>query len=317
MYSEVYKEINEKIEILKRLDKHYGVFGSETYKYTFNEKLTEEEVASFEKLNNIELPEGYRGFLINVGNGGAGLAYEVFGIDINKKDEDLAQEFILDESYHSDCDFTARNVEDKERYLDCEKCIHSEKCLNSTFWGGKEHEEERYLAGTKNILFEGCSYNRRLVLNGKYKGWMWSASEGQGLLKSDMDFLKNYVFWLDNNIKKVSRIKELVEQRKSYKEIDEDEELKMFTMKSTVIGGFMREEIEGVTRTDITKMTGSHIIKVYEYIREKEIERLDLIKRNEINKEELVRQRNVNKKIKVFYLIFVIIVAVWVMNLLT
>src|SRR5439155_17317456 len=42
------------------------------HRYRTNPPLTEEEVAQFEAKHCISLPSDYRGFLIHVGNGGAG-----------------------------------------------------------------------------------------------------------------------------------------------------------------------------------------------------------------------------------------------------
>lgn len=53
-------------------------FGAGQHQYRFAPPLTEREVARFERKHRVRLPEEYRSFLLEVGNGGAGPGYGVF-----------------------------------------------------------------------------------------------------------------------------------------------------------------------------------------------------------------------------------------------
>jgi hypothetical protein len=54
------------------------VFGADSHLYQLNPPLTERDVQAFEAQHHIVLPRDYRGFLIHVGDGGAGPYYGVF-----------------------------------------------------------------------------------------------------------------------------------------------------------------------------------------------------------------------------------------------
>jgi hypothetical protein len=54
------------------------VFGSQAHGFRTHPPLAEEAVRQFEARHRIVLPQDYRGFLIHVGNGGAGPAYGLF-----------------------------------------------------------------------------------------------------------------------------------------------------------------------------------------------------------------------------------------------
>jgi hypothetical protein len=60
----------QKIEWLRTLDKACRLFGASTHRYELNASLKPEEVAAFEERHNVCLPEDYKDFILNVGNGG-------------------------------------------------------------------------------------------------------------------------------------------------------------------------------------------------------------------------------------------------------
>src|SRR5208283_4634322 len=72
------RRIKEKLDRLALLDPKYEVFGAYGHRYELFPRLTEKAVSAFEKKWRITLPAGYRQFLIELGNGGAGPSYGVF-----------------------------------------------------------------------------------------------------------------------------------------------------------------------------------------------------------------------------------------------
>lgn len=79
--------LKERISRLKEKDKHFRVYGSKSHKYQFRPTLTEDEVSVFEQKYQIKLPEDYRLFLIQIGNGGAGPDYGLSPLEIIHPDD--------------------------------------------------------------------------------------------------------------------------------------------------------------------------------------------------------------------------------------
>jgi hypothetical protein len=73
-----YESIRNAIEALRQGDSAFQLFGALGHRYQLNPQLTELEVAGFEQQRGIRLPETYRHFVLNVGDGGAGPYYGVF-----------------------------------------------------------------------------------------------------------------------------------------------------------------------------------------------------------------------------------------------
>lgn len=56
-------------------------FGADSHKYQLNPPASEETIAAFETRFGISLPEGYRDFLLRMGNGGAGPFYGLYSLE--------------------------------------------------------------------------------------------------------------------------------------------------------------------------------------------------------------------------------------------
>lgn len=67
--------IASKLSELTRVDKNFKVFGAERHRYELRPVASEHELAAFESRFHISLPMGYRTFLLQLGNGGAGPYY--------------------------------------------------------------------------------------------------------------------------------------------------------------------------------------------------------------------------------------------------
>ena len=68
---------------LARLDRRRVAFGAGRYNYRFNAPLSIEQVETFERHYEVELPIAYRRFLLELGNGGPGPYYGVTPLDLN------------------------------------------------------------------------------------------------------------------------------------------------------------------------------------------------------------------------------------------
>lgn len=74
--------IKKQISFLKKHDTSYVVFGSKAHRYDINPTLDEDYILGFEKKEGIKLPLGYRDYLKNIGNGGAGPSYGLYPIEV-------------------------------------------------------------------------------------------------------------------------------------------------------------------------------------------------------------------------------------------
>ncbi len=191
--------VREKLDFLKKYDRNFCIFGSAEHKYLLNEPLTKEQISFFEEKYEVELPAEYRTFIKEVGDGGAGPGYGLFPLFENESAHEhinLKNEFLFLEDYDSDAYFEEQVTCECS---DCSKCHNKEVCL--------EYEDEmgrvRYQGGSLAVCFEGCTFYRRLIMNGERCGEVWAESVGEGLKRVEEGFNEWYCGWLDNSIEMI------------------------------------------------------------------------------------------------------------------
>jgi len=195
--------IINKLSELKRLDRYFEVFGSETHKYELNKPKTEEELQKFENENGITLPNGYREFIKKVGNGGAGPYYGLEPmengreVDLDYKNGenliDLSKPFPHTEHWNVKFEeFTDDNYDEIDKLMD------------------KTYYDNKFVNGLLRISNFGCGVRMNLVVNGNEKGNIWvdDRTNHNGLFPDPyfetterLDFLKWYEMWLDISLK--------------------------------------------------------------------------------------------------------------------
>lgn len=191
--------------------------------------LTQEEIRTFEKNNEIVLPEDYRYFLMNVGNGIViknGIYDLVVGYlerpiekNINKR---LKLEFPFQEQYKLSDDYPeyyykGRNFKDEkclvaETKLDykddvaiekCRECPYVNECNDADWQVFYDEKFDGYLKegsvpyhnGSLVICDMGFEDIYRLILTGEHKGEIWLnvwGTEFIPITKSFYDFLLAY-----------------------------------------------------------------------------------------------------------------------------
>lgn len=72
------RRIHEKLAALRAADPDRRVFGAYAHRYELEPKVSARAMTAFEKKWRVTLPEDYRRFLTEIGNGGAGPAYGLF-----------------------------------------------------------------------------------------------------------------------------------------------------------------------------------------------------------------------------------------------
>jgi len=153
-------------------------FGSETHGFRLNPPLSEAEVATFEEEQGIRLPEDYRQFLTQAGNGGAG---PYFGLLPLEKWDDA----VLEEAP----DYLARPSPLRP---DQPEDTPWEEALGCTW--------EELFQGTLALVHQGCAYYALLVVSGVYRGRVVYVSldcGGTPYFVHHADFLSWYKRWLD------------------------------------------------------------------------------------------------------------------------
>lgn len=137
--------------------------------------LSEEEICAFEQTHQITLPEGYRRFLLEAGDGGYMFGthhrgYRFLPLGVKRRVENYAEPFRY-QDYWADWE----NLEDGE-----------EPPLGNPFTGG-----------TLELIDIGCGQTFELVITGPCRGEVWHFSEmGVQPCCQRQDFLGWFERWL-------------------------------------------------------------------------------------------------------------------------
>lgn len=192
--------IEEKLKALETLDPERKIFGAYRHQYRLNKVKTENELRKFEESYRIILPEGYREFLLKIGNGGAGPYY---GIET------------LEDSLYVDLDYKREN-----ELLNPAKSFLLTEAWNMEFEGDPDNEQEieeyenlyfddKWTDGLLRICNYGCGISLNIIVNGAEYGNIWVDDRGNdGGIYPDpyfdqtgrTQFLEWYEIWLDRSI---------------------------------------------------------------------------------------------------------------------
>ena len=197
-----YENIKSRLSELGKADAACTLFGASSHNYMLNNVLNESDVAEFENKFNVKLPPDYRGFLIHVGNGGAGPYYGL---------QPLEDSLFVDLDYKRDDDL-----------LDPSVPFPFSAPWNKAFEGDEsEYEafEEQYYhskweTGLLRICNYGCGISMNLVVNGTEYGHIWVDDRGNdGGIYPDpffdqtgrTKFIEWYNLWLDKSLEELKR----------------------------------------------------------------------------------------------------------------
>ncbi len=201
MCTEQIARLEEKLQKAKETDIHFKVFGAGSHRYNINPPVSIFEVDAFEQHYGIQLPECYRSFILNIGNGGRSYLHSgagpFFGI------------YPLGDNLN---DLIHRNV-----HLHLKKTCSLGPKISTTEWD--EIIEPLYEDDVTDEDFEtlngnlyggilplgsqGCSYIHALVLNGPYKGRILNLDKAEQIppvFSEHNNFLDWYENWLDEII---------------------------------------------------------------------------------------------------------------------
>lgn len=199
-YSKQVERIKTKLIEAKKADNYCKVFGANSHNYHVGQPATIKEVAEFEEKFAVQLPECYKAFITQVGNGGngesgsaAGPFYGIYPLGKN----------------------AGEILEYPEHYLSKECIIYPK--MTDAFWQSltkeidenhaitdEEYEKELGIiyAGILPIGSQGCTFLHGIILNGPFKGRIVNldVDRQKPSFTVENNFLDWYEKWLDEII---------------------------------------------------------------------------------------------------------------------
>jgi hypothetical protein len=206
-----YESVRRAIEALRERDAAFELFGAPLHRYQLNPRLSGREVTEFEDRHGIRLPEAYRDFLLNVGDGRAGPHYGVFRL--GKMDHGYGEsewkegEFVgslrncWPHRQAWNLPYEALNV--PVGLSRNARAIASDE-IEKKYWN------EALVAGAFPICHHGCALRDWLVITGPEAGQVWHDERvDQGGLRpyeSDdgtrLTFTDWYLDWLNDALRR-------------------------------------------------------------------------------------------------------------------
>lgn len=195
------KQVKEKIEYLRTQDINFEIDGARDHKYQFGSIVPSSQIQEFEVENNLTLPDHYRKFLLEIGNGGPGPSYGLRKIDFRTPtDFRLAGDPLIDFSkkfpYQSKWNETW--IDD----VDWENGEKPDDLLHQKYWS-TEH-----IHGAFPICHYGHGDCFLLIVKGEQAGKIWFDARGsyggitpEIIAGRPVSFSTWYSQWLDQSIR--------------------------------------------------------------------------------------------------------------------
>ncbi|MFG1810922.1 SMI1/KNR4 family protein [Streptomyces sp. NPDC049040] len=213
--------VRERVEALAREDRSRRVFGAwdaygaRGHHFRLADPLSEADVSEAEAQWGVSLPEGYRGFLLEVGAGGAGPGY---GLSTLGR---VATGWLWDDTggagtrhdrlrhpcpsaEHS----SRRQAEHAGREPD-ESAFEDEDAYANAYRAWLEEDDALFTwstSGAVNLSHEGCGYCYWLIVSGPERGRMWhDGRPGDGTFSplgtpgTPVGFLDWYLDWVEKS----------------------------------------------------------------------------------------------------------------------
>ena len=194
------ERIKAKLIKAREVDTSLKAFGARSHRYEIGPPVSTEQILEFESKYSVSLPESYKAFLLNIGNGGhsknssaAGPFYGIypFGKHIGELVYEGAEEALRKESMLSP-DMTADEWDALREILEDDDLSEEDYVK----------ELGRIYGGILPLGSQGCTYLHALVLTGKYKGKVVNLDHDnqQPRFTFEDHFLGWYERWLDEVI---------------------------------------------------------------------------------------------------------------------
>jgi hypothetical protein len=172
--------IRAKVALLRQLDAPTGVWHSEKHQYALHPCLTEAGLHEIEEQHQIRLPDGYRRFLLEMGNGGAGPHYGMFSLEFSVHGIPygwLQQPFPYERAYHPARDPQPEGEEEPLRKVTPDL---RERMDNDFERLVAAQVQPRLNPGYVDIAHQGCGMYDLLIVTGPERGHIWMSDWGNG-----------------------------------------------------------------------------------------------------------------------------------------
>jgi hypothetical protein len=157
------------LRFLREADRKLAVFGAKGHEYKLRPCLDGAKVEEFERRYSLRLPDDYRRFLIQLGNGGAGPYYGIYGLD---------ELYEIREDYWNDLSKPFPYRHQWQGPPDLLKAIKAAEVDESGNEDRRGELIDQYWcqasrAGSINICEYGCNLRFLLIVNGPEFGRIW------------------------------------------------------------------------------------------------------------------------------------------------
>jgi hypothetical protein len=170
------------LKTLARNDRKLSQFGASEHQYRLNPPVPLDVVVSFEFRRKTSLPEDYRAFITNIGDGGAGPFYGLFRFGEHDHGHshctwedgsligDLSKPFVHEVAWNASEDLWAKrpDLPPEMPYEQQDRLMEAwDRELNLCYWSPS------VMNGAIPICHLGCALRQWLVLNGSQRGTIW------------------------------------------------------------------------------------------------------------------------------------------------
>ncbi|MEH2053049.1 SMI1/KNR4 family protein [Nostoc sp.] len=176
-------QLKKKLTQLAILDSKFEFFGSESHQYQFKPCLSNKDIQLFESRYNIILPSEYRNFLLEIGNGGGGPGYGLYGLSGIEYTEDV----ILEKEYHENYEILSKPFPLTEAWNDLDVIVKN----NTGFVANSDaYFDDKFIQGTLTITNYGCGIYAILVITGEQSGKIWidDRTNDNGIYPASLSF---------------------------------------------------------------------------------------------------------------------------------
>lgn len=188
MTSEYATYLQELVKQAGMVDKNRKVFGSEKHNYQLNPVIPLSEVQAYEQKHNIKLPSEYVFFVTQVGNGGAGPYYGIYGIHVDK--HYLA-------SYAGTPLLSSKLT--KDMWAEKLAPMDDDDCPDEVF----DQIEEEILRGTTSIGTQGCFYETLAIAEGDEENRIFYINCDWDSEAMPFDTKMSFLEWYENFFKEI------------------------------------------------------------------------------------------------------------------